>query len=62
MTVDTSASGTVITVDADPPQRYLGVTEGLCAAALARLAASEDSTHVPGRPQKGLWSEARHLM
>lgn len=62
MTVDTSVSGIVITVNADPPQRHLGVTEGLCGAALARLAASEDRTHVPGHPRKGLWSEARHLM
>ena len=40
MTVDTSASGTVITVNADPPRRHLGVTEGLRGAALAGLTAS----------------------
>ena len=67
MTVDTGASGTIITVNADPSQRHPGVTRGLCGATLAGLAASEDRTHVPsecrpGRPRKGLWSENRHLM
>lgn len=43
MTVDTGVAGAVITVNADPPQRHLGVAEGLRGTALEGLAASEDT-------------------